>query len=344
MEVTSGSISSLRSSHELFLPPLPNRPRHRRKDGGKQSGRGIQPKEAAARKTSRSCTGLLLLILGGLRAFAWSAGYPNAQLLIETPELASLLSSPGVRLLDARLPQEYRLGHIPGAVNLPAPATDSLDANRQGYPLPPDWAERLFRGAGIDQTSRVIVYDDEGNRFAARVFYVLEFFGQAHVQLLNGGFKKWQSEGRPIVNEPPTLAPGDFQPRANPTLMATSQWVMQRLKDPAVKLVDARSPAEFLGEKVLGPRGGHIPGAVNIDWTRTIEPGEIKTFLPPARLKELFEGSGVSKKQEVVVYCELGIRGASVYFALRLMGYPRVRLYDGSWMDWSPVTRLPVEK
>jgi len=285
---------------------------------------------------------ILLLSSGGLQGQV--ASYRHPDLLIETQKLTQLLSSPQFRLLDARPVVEYRLGHLPGAVNLPAPETDDLDANRRGFPLPPDKAEQLFRAAGVSSNSQVVIYDDQGSRFAARVFYVLEFFGHSHVQVLNGGFKKWRSEGLPLTTDSPIIGPGDFKPQVNPAIIATAEWVNEHLGDANVRLLDARSVAEFKGEKIQGPRGGHIPGAINLEWTRVVDSGEVKTFLDAPSLAKLFSDAQISPTQEVVTYCQVGMRAASLYFALRLLGYERVRLYDGSWEDWSATPGLPVEK
>ena len=285
---------------------------------------------------------VLLLSSGGVQGQVSS--YPRPDLLIETQELGKLLSNSQLRLVDARPLEEYRLGHLPGAASLPALATDDPDANRRGFPLPPERAEQLFRGVGISSNSRVVIYDDQGNRFAARVFYVLEFFGHSHVQVLNGGFKKWQSEGLLLTTDSPGIAPGDFKPLANSAIIATSEWVNAHLKDPQVRLLDARSGAEFKGERIQGPRGGHIPGAINLEWTRVINSGEIKTFLDAPSLAKLFSDAQISPGQEVVTYCQSGMRAADLYFALRLLGYERIRMYDGSWQEWSDLADLPVEK
>lgn len=290
----------------------------------------------------------LIYLMAGIFAFSVGArgaeAGRNPSLLLETSELAQRLTDPDLRIIDARTPNEYQAGHIPGAVNLPAPATDSLEANSQGFPIPAERAQEMFRAAGIDRASRVIVYDSQGHRFAARLFYVLEFFGHPRVAVLNGGFPKWSSEARPTSTEVVRVPPGDFRPEAQSNRFVTAEWIKQHLSDPSVRLVDARSPEEYAGGGMQGPRSGHIPGAVNIEWTRLLASGNVSTLLERSDLKELFAGAGVEPKQEVVAYCQSGMRASLAYFALRLLGYPRVHLYDGSWAEWSELSDAMVER
>lgn len=292
----------------------------------------------------RSLVCLSVLFFSNATGAAAQEASPQSSLWVETSQLAERLSDPNLRIVDARAGEDFQKGHVPGAVNLPAPLTDSLEANAKGYPIPPERAEELFRTAGINRSSQIVVYDNQGHRFAARIFYVLEFFGHPRVAVLNGGFPKWQSEGKPTSTESPSVSPGDFKPAVKSSVIATADWVKQNINKPGVKLVDARSPEEYAGSPAQGARSGHIPGAVNLEWKRLLNSGDAPTLSEIPELQRLFAGAGVEPSQEVVAYCQSGTRASLIYFALRLLGYPRVRMYDGSWAEWSASSDLPVEK
>ncbi|MDZ4340197.1 MAG: sulfurtransferase [candidate division NC10 bacterium] len=287
---------------------------------------------------------------------AKKAGYPNAKLLIDTQEVADHLGDASIRLVDLRGKgaegqQEYANGHIPGAVYVNWQDLDDVAVNRKGLPMDQAKAEALFSRLGIDANTRVIAYDDSGGLWSARLFFVLEFFGHKNMAVLNGGLKKWQKEGRPLSPVEPTIAPKKFVARPNPQLITTAEWVKDNLKNPGVCLIDARSPQEYQGKrthpaKEQDPditRAGRIPGAASIDWTETIN-AQDHTFKSADELRTMFEKAGATKDREIVVYCRTGVRAAHDYFVARLLGYEKVRNYDGSWIDWGNRPELPLEQ
>jgi len=290
------------------------------------------------------------------RQEAKKSGFPNGQLLVETQEVERHLGDPDLRLVDLRAQgphgyEEYAFGHVPGAVYLNWQDIDDLKSNQKGLPMDQAKAEALFSRLGIDENTGVIAYDDSGGLFAARLFFVLEFFGHTKVAILNGGISKWMNEDRDLGDEDPKITPKKFVARSNPNLIATAEWVKDNLKNPAVCMVDARSPLEFQGKRTDPgrikdsdiKRGGRVPGAVLIDWVDTIN-REDHTFKSTAELREIFEEAGATKDREIVTYCRTGVRAAHNYFVARLLGYEKVRNYDGSWIDWGNRSGVPVEK
>ncbi len=276
--------------------------------------------------------------------FAAQADYANPQLLIETGELGKRLGEAGLRIVDTRSKEEYNKGHIPGAVNLRVQALDDLAANKKGLPIAASNAEELFGGLGIGGDTTVVAYDGPKNPYGgARLFYVLEFFGHSKVRVLNGGFAKWGQEGRPISAETPAPVKAVFVARPRPELSATAEQVRGKLGEPTVCLLDARSDDEYSGKDVRASRGGRIPGAVNVDYLRTIRP-EDHTFRSAEELRKIFEGAGVTPDRETITYCHTGGRAAHDYFVLRLLGYQRLKNYDGSWAEWGNSDTLPVEQ
>lgn len=273
-----------------------------------------------------------------------TAEYANPQLLIETEGLAKRLGEPGLGLVDLRTPEEYSSGHIPGAVHLAWQALDDLKANQQGLPIPKARAEELFSGLGIGETTKVVAYDGPKAPFGAtRLFFVLEFFGHDRVQVLNGGFSKWAQEARPVSTEAPTPVKATFVARARPELLATAEEVRARLGNPKVCLLDARSAKEYTGEDLRALQGGRIPGAVNVDFLNTIRK-EDHTFKSAEELRKIFEAAGVTPERETITYCQTGARAAHDYFVLRLLGYQKLRNYDGSWAEWGNSETLPIEE
>jgi thiosulfate/3-mercaptopyruvate sulfurtransferase len=291
----------------------------------------------------------VLVIGAGLLAptAAAAAGYANPALLVETDELARLVGTPDVRVVDLRRDADkgeaaYRTAHLPGAVYLAARELDNAQANAEGFPIRPAAAAALFGRLGIDHRTTVIGYDDAGSQLAARLFFVLEYYGHTGVRVLNGGLAKWRREGRPLTAELPRIEPKRFEPRARREVLATAEEVKAGLGKREVCLIDARSPEEYAGADVRGQRGGHIPGAENVDWRTTLNPDG--TFKSADELRAVFEAAGGRPDRQIITYCQSGSRSAHDYLALRLLGYAKIKNYDGSWNEWGSDSRLPIQK
>jgi thiosulfate/3-mercaptopyruvate sulfurtransferase len=188
----------------------------------------------------------------------------------------------------------------------------------------------------------VVVYDEQSGIRAARAFWFLEYFGHPRVQVLDGGFNAWTRAALPATREaaPPPKSTWSGTPQN--TTIATWRDVHERLGDPGVVLLDTRSAGEHDGTVVRAKRGGAIPGAVNVEWTRNLGPDG--AFKPAAELRAMYEAVGITADKEVITYCQGGYRAAHGYLALRLLGYPRVRNYTGSWKEWGDREDLPVAK
>jgi thiosulfate/3-mercaptopyruvate sulfurtransferase len=271
------------------------------------------------------------------------APFPNAHLLTTPQDLArSLGSDAGPLLIDLRPAEDFAAGHIPGAVHLDLWGVSLIDTDPAPLKAFMWMIDHLFNLRGVDAKKPVVVYDEQSGIRAARAFWFLEYFGHPHLQVLDGGFGAWTRDGLPVTRKgaPPQASTWSGTPQEQ--RIATWRDVQDRLGRQDVVMLDTRSDGEYHGTTVRAKRGGAIPGAVHVEWTRNLAPDG--AFKPEAELRAMYEAAGVTPDKEVVTYCQGGYRAAHAYLALRLLGYPRVRSYTGSWKEWGDREDLPIEK
>ena len=270
----------------------------------------------------------------------------HSEVLVETGWLAVHLNDTNLRIVDVRSPEKYRAGHIHNAVSGPMEEVAITPDLKKAvtHELPPKQKIEAWAGSlGIGNATTVILYDEGNSNWATRVFWTLEYYGHSgKVSILNGGFNKWKSEGRETTGDVPKVKRVGFNTSVDESRLATKEYLLQNLRTPAIVVLDVRSPKEYTGEDRRAARGGHIPGAVNVEWTNNLLP-DIGLLKSPNTLRQLYEASGVTKDKEIIVYCQSGMRASHTYFTLRLLGYPRVRVYDGSWQEWGNDPTVPVD-
>ena len=270
--------------------------------------------------------------------------YVHPEQLVDTEWAAAHAMDANVRVVDMRQ-SGFDAGHLPGAVYLSPVAIRDANAPPTFLPTPAAFEQMMAR-LGISDTTRVVVYDERGGIYAARLWWILNYFGHSNVALMNGGWIKWTAEGRPASRATPELAIGGprFIARPQPKWVATAADVVGAIDKQGVKILDARTAAEIEGKDLRNiRRGGFVPSSIPIYWEDLLDP-QRKTFKSADELKQIYEARGIVPSQEVIAYCQVGMRASVDLFALHLLGYDKLRNYYGAWEEWGNRDDLPIAK
>ena len=278
-------------------------------------------------------------------------GYAHPEALVDAEWVQAQLTDPTVRLIEVDVDTTaYEQGHIPGAVGFNWQR--ELQDQVVRAPVNKEQLEALLGRAGVSNDSTIVLYGDNNNWFAAWAFWILTYYGHRDVRLLDGGRVKWLADKREITTAVPSYPHTSYVALApESSIRALRDQILLSLGRTGFALVDVRSPGEYSGE-LLAPanlpqegaqRGGHIPGAANIPWSQAVLADG--TFKPAEELRSLYESKGITQDKEVVAYCRIGERSSHTWFVLYyLLGYPKVRNYDGSWTEWGSLIGVPIEK
>ena len=278
------------------------------------------------------------------------SNYTHPEVLVSTEWVEAHGNDANVRVVEVDVDTKaYEEGHIPGAIAWDW-QTQLCESVRRDI-IPKDQFEELMSQSGISPATTVIIYGDNNNWFAAWAIWQMKIYGHKDVRLMNGGRKKWLSEGRGLTTDVAAVKPEAYQAvAADYSIRAFLPEVQAASRERAASLVDVRSPGEYSGEILAPPglpetcqRGGHIPGARSIPWGKAVN--DDGTFQSHDELERLYGAEGVDASRPVIAYCRIGERSSHTWFVLKyLLGFENVRNYDGSWTEWGNLVGAPVER
>jgi thiosulfate/3-mercaptopyruvate sulfurtransferase len=282
---------------------------------------------------------LAAVLYSGVAVGADDAAYPRARLLLEPTELARPEMGREFVVLDVRSQEQYDGGHVPGARRV------DHDAWKEAFGDGDDsdgWSRRIGE-LGIGRDTKVVLYDDKSMKDAARIWWILRYWGIRDARLLNGGWNGWTSAGLPTSEDPPPPAsPVEFKANARSRRLVTKGRILKSLAQSGLQIVDARSEAEFCGTDTRdNKKGGAIPGAKNLEWSDLIDP-ETQRFRSPREIRRLLAQADIDLDRPTATYCQSGGRASVMAFGLELMGAKRVGNYFRGWNEWGNAPETPV--
>jgi thiosulfate/3-mercaptopyruvate sulfurtransferase len=268
--------------------------------------------------------------------------YTRETLLISAEALKGKLGSDSLCLIDVRPAEDFAQGHIPGAVHFDLFGLSLIDTAEAPLKAFMHMIHHVLELRGVSEYKEVVVYENNSGMRAARALWFLDYFGHPNARLLDGGMQAWKAAGFATTTEVNSPKGAGFKISEHREVLATAEDVLQSLNKKDVSILDTRSRAEYVGTQIRAARGGAIPGAVHIEWTDNLDASG--KFKPDAELKAMYSRAGITADKEVISYCQGGYRAAHSYVTLRLIGFPKIRNYIGSWKEWGDRTDLPIDQ
>ena len=264
--------------------------------------------------------------------------------LVDTEWIEAHAADPSLRVLEVGgNVNAFGEGHLPGAAFVSMRSLSNPDDPIGGQIATAAQVSAALSNVGLGRDQTVVLYDRRNNLQAARAYWVLKYYQHADVRIYNGGTPKWTEDGQVMSTVVVEYEPSDYQAGPpDPEIRTTWQYVVDHTDDPATLFCDTRGPEEYLGRDVRAERGGRIPGSINVEWTAAVNANG--TFKSSEELAALYGGAGFTPDKQIITYCQSGVRGAHTWFVLsELLGYPSVRNYDGSWVEYGNNPESPVE-
>ena len=268
--------------------------------------------------------------------------YTREMLLVSAEALKRKLGSDNVCLIDVRAAEDFAQGHIPGAVHFDLFGLSLIDTTEAPLKAFMHMIHHVLELRGVSENKEVVVYENNSGMRAARALWFLDYFGHPNARLLDGGMQAWKAAGFATTTEVTSPKGAGFKISEHREVLATVDDVLQSLNKKDVSILDTRSRAEYVGTQIRAARGGAIPGAIHIEWTDNLDASG--KFKPDAELKAMYSRAGITADKEVISYCQGGYRAAHSYVALRLIGFPKIRNYIGSWKEWGDRADLPIDQ
>ena len=270
-------------------------------------------------------------------------GYSRTDIFVTTKWLEEHINDPKIRILDTDSVELYDEGHIPNAANVKDNYFKTSLENRI-HVQSTEQFNNTMSNLGISNDTLVIGYDRSALLYSLRLLWTLNYFGHTKVKILDGGYQKWISEGRNTSKQQNTYNNGEFRSKINEDFLASNKDVLNSLHYQETQILDVRSDSEWNGtNKRGGPRGGHIPGALHLEWINFHTGGDIPTLKTANQIRSLLDQINFSPEKNTITYCQGGIRAAHVFWVLKLIGLDNVQNYDGSWREWGADFSCPIE-